>query len=336
MTEASGLVGRSMGGTVGNRLPEVAGAAARRSAWPVLATALVLSGALPGCGTNQEGLAPPASLQGSFAGADGGSSPAGEPAPHPPAHRSDPPVPSGTTAPAPPATAPAPPMPAPPASPTVPAPAPGASTPACRAGEVFCSGKVPQTCGADGRWVSGAPCPYDCRGGCVNRFAAVSAGHGAPTNAEGVSEFSVNRETFFSEPGTLLGARGFNVAVMDPASGEALEPVRTFDPWTSPLSGAALNALADYLRALPAGRLVMIAVCDDAGITALNSCELSATPAAKRAVETLQWLGSEKIGDYCYRGAWSFVGITGRGRALAEEISAGVKVGAEVILPAGL
>jgi Interleukin-like EMT inducer len=205
----------------------------------------------------------------------------------------------------------------------------------CPVGQVHCSGKVPQICGADGTWLNAAPCAYACQGGCVNRFAAVSSGYGSPTNADGVAEFAVNTETFYSERGTLLGARGFNVAVLDPASGRRLEPVRNFDAWTSPLSGNALTSLADYLDALEPGRLVMIAVCDDAGMTPIDSCERSGSPPVRRLVETLQRMGSEKIATYCYRGAWSFVAITGQPRALAEKVSAGPKITAEVLLPAG-
>jgi hypothetical protein len=181
--------------------------------------------------------------------------------------------------------------------------------------------------------VEGPACAYACQNGCVNRFSAVSSGFGSPSDDAGRAAFAVNGETFFSEGGTLLGARGFNVAVLDAGSGRALEPVRNFDPWTSPLSGNALEALADYLESLEPGRLVMIATCDDAGLTPLHSCEISSAPAVERVVRILQQMGSEKIGTYCSRGAWSFMTLTGQRRALAERISAGSKVTAEVLLP---
>jgi hypothetical protein len=181
--------------------------------------------------------------------------------------------------------------------------------------------------------VSGPACAYACQNGCVNRFSAVSSGFGSPTDDSGRAAFGVNGETFFSRQGTLLGARGFNVAVLDPGSGRTLEPVRNFDPWVSPLTSSALESLAEYLEALEPGLLVMIATCDDAGITPLYSCELSSTPAVARVVRVLEQMGSEKIGSYCSRGAWSFLTITGQGRALAEKISTGPKVTAEALLP---
>jgi hypothetical protein len=200
-------------------------------------------------------------------------------------------------------------------------------------GAVHCSGKIPQVCGPDGRWVDGQACAYACQNGCVNRFSAISSGFGSPTDDAGRVAFGLNGETFFSEAGTLLGARGFNVAVLDPGSGRILEPVRNFDPWISPLSGHALEALADYLEALEPGLLVMIATCDDAGITPLNSCQQSGAPAVQRVVRTLEQMGSTQIGAYCSRGAWSFLTLTGQRRALAEKISTGSKVTAEALLP---
>jgi len=205
---------------------------------------------------------------------------------------------------------------------------------ACTPGQVHCSGKVPQNCGADGAWVTGPACAYACQDGCVNRFAAVSSGHGSPTNADGVAEFARNSETFYSQRGGLLGARGFNVAVMDPATGQAMEPVRNFDPWVTPLTDNALGELADYLEALEPGRLLMIAVCDDAGLTQLNSCTRRHVPEVARVVQALERLGSREIGSYCFRGAWSFVTMTGQRGALAEKSSRGSKVTAEVMLPA--
>ena len=204
----------------------------------------------------------------------------------------------------------------------------------CSPGQVHCLGKVPQMCGADGRWVSGPACAYACQGGCVNRFAAVSSGRGSPTNDDGLVEFARNTDTLFSKGGGLLGARGFNVAVIDPRTGQEVEPVRNFDPWTTPLSGSALNDLAEYLEALEPGRLVMVATCDDAGITKVNSCDKHDTAPAKRVLAALTAMGSQQIGSYCYRGAWSFVAVTGQGRALAEKLSTGPKVTAEVMLPA--
>jgi Interleukin-like EMT inducer len=214
----------------------------------------------------------------------------------------------------------------------------GATQPpaACTVGQVHCSGRIPQVCGPDGSWVNGPACAYACQGGCVNRFAAVSSGAGSPTSAEGVAEFARNSETFFSERGGLLGARGFNVAVLDPCSGEPLEPVRNFDPWATPLTDNALEELADYLEALEAGRVLMIAVCDDAGLTNLGSCTPRDAAAVTRVVQTLQRMGSEQIANYCFRGAWSFVTVTGNPQPLAEKLSRGPKVTAEAMLPAQL
>jgi hypothetical protein len=206
---------------------------------------------------------------------------------------------------------------------------------ACAPGETFCLGKIPQMCGVDGRWITGSECPYACEGGCVNRFMAVSAGRGSPTNNDGLAEFTRNGMAFFSKKGGLLGgARGFSVAVLDPKTGAALEPVRTFDPWDTVLSGNALKEMAEYLEALEPDRLVLMAICDDAGITKGDSCDKSPGAPTQKVIEVLQRMGSREIVNYCSRGAWSFATITGQGRALAEKVSSGAKVTSEVTLPA--
>jgi hypothetical protein len=329
-----------------------------RKAWSVTATgttALLLVLALGGCRSSLEGLGRPDASVDPRHGGDGGQ--ASDPDPGPAAAAPDAggtlmpastPVPP---APPPPAPAPVPPPvptgdsdpPPPDASPSAPdagapdaiagPPAPAAPS-TCTLGQVVCVGRMPQICGADGKWVNGAPCAYACQGGCVNRFAAISAGRGAPTDGEGVAEFARNAMTFYSQRGGLFGARGFNVVIVDPASGATLEPVKNFDPWNSPLSGNALKALVSYLDAIEPGRLVMIATCDDAGITKLNSCDKDDSEPVKNAIAALQRLGSTQITDLCFRGAWSFAAITGQGRALAEKVSAGAKISAEVVLPA--
>ena len=205
----------------------------------------------------------------------------------------------------------------------------------CAVGQVHCSGRIPQSCGADGTWQSGPACAYACEpasGGCVNHFTAAAAGRGAPTDAEGVAEFTRNSEMLFSKGGGLFGARGFNVAVLDPRTGQPVEAVRNFDPWDSPLSDSALEDLADYLEALEPGRLVMVATCDDAGINRLNSCELQTDAPVRRLIATLTAMGSQQIGNLCFRGAWSFAAVTGQPVALAEKLSQGAKVTAEVVL----
>ena len=223
----------------------------------------------------------------------------------------------------------------PPDAGTVPAPDAGPPRPtACSVGTVHCSGRIPQTCGADGTWQNGPPCAYACQGGCVNRFTAAAAGRGAPTDEDGVAEFTRNAEMLYSKGGGLFGARGFNVAVIDPRTGEPLEPVRSFDPWSTPLSGNALDDLSDYLEAIEPGRLVMVATCDDAGITRTGSCEKSTSAPVQRLLATLHRMGSRQIDGYCFRGAWSFLAITGQPVALAEKLSPGTKVTAEVLLPA--
>jgi hypothetical protein len=78
----------------------------------------------------------------------------------------------------------------------------------------------------------------------------------------------------------------------------------------------------------------MIAVSDDAGITAVDGCGPRDTAPVQQAVATLRRMGSALIDSYCYRGAWSFVALSGQPGALAEKLTRGAKITTEVLLPA--
>jgi|GEM_PF-2628894 len=98
--------------------------------------------------------------------------------------------------------------------------------------------------------------------------------------------------------GSELGTwqRGMNVAVFDEATGVVLRTA-TFDTYASPQAVEQFSAL---LEGLPTGRIVAIAVKDEA--------IASLTERARQACESI---GSAHIRQLAYRGSWAIVGIKG-------------------------
>jgi hypothetical protein len=150
----------------------------------------------------------------------------------------------------------------------------------------------------------------------VVTFRAISRG-GNICGAQ--ADFRRDGHTFYQRFGFGSGGRGFNVAIADPASGAILDAGRNFDTWAG--GAAAKQALLDHLTAIPSGRLVMLAVADEAGITFANDRQCTpVTDATTLAlVQRLQSLGSTRIDEYCWRGSWAMVAVTGTGVALAED-----------------
>jgi len=134
---------------------------------------------------------------------------------------------------------------------------------------------------------------------------------------------------FYNRVGGGGGGRGFNAVVLDPASGEVVEPATNFDTYITRGECAANNpdaamyALKAYLDAAPAGSVVLLAVADEAGLNADDSCSpYSSSSCFTSGLATLAALGSTKIGDYCFRDSWAMIAVKGSG-ALAEGLAGG-------------
>jgi hypothetical protein len=132
------------------------------------------------------------------------------------------------------------------------------------------------------------------------RLEAYSAGYKVRQN--GSVAFSKDYVQFYGKSGGAGGGRGFNVALLD-KKGNLSEPVRAFDTWAGPH-----RELVDFLTGIPNGAVVMLAIADEAGITAADSCDASGT-----IVNALVALGSTRIRDYCFRGSWSMIVVKGEG-----------------------
>lgn len=91
--------------------------------------------------------------------------------------------------------------------------------------------------------------------------------------------------------------RGWAVATLDPSFPDPVANVRLFDPWGNE---SEAQALADYLDSLPARTLVLLAVCDEAGLNNWDTCDLRPTAPVQSLLAALDRLGSRKIRNYCY------------------------------------
>ncbi|WP_152428491.1 interleukin-like EMT inducer domain-containing protein [Methyloferula stellata] len=97
-------------------------------------------------------------------------------------------------------------------------------------------------------------------------------------------------------PLASVNSRGLNVVVIDETTGQATF-TRSYDTCGS---SAEADAFAAMVEALPTGRIVAIAVCDEA--------QNNLTERAKRACESL---GSRQIRNLQYRGSWAIIGKKG-------------------------
>ena len=125
---------------------------------------------------------------------------------------------------------------------------------------------------------------------------------------------------------TLNGARGFNVAVVDPATGALMGPVMNFDTYSAnPITGEPWLTMINYLNSVPTGALIMIAVGDDAGLTPniLQSCARRSGAWLEQGLQTLEALGSTQIRGYCFRDSWAMATVKGEGRARSEQLGKG-------------
>jgi hypothetical protein len=139
--------------------------------------------------------------------------------------------------------------------------------------------------------------------------------------------------TFFQRLGANGGGRGFNVAVSDVRTGAIIETGRNFDTWGG--GPSAKNDLVAYLQSIPNGRLVMLAVADEAGLNPgpANACAMLTDPATRAVVQTLESLGSSLIRSYCWRGSWAVVIIKGAAPPLAEDYQLAEEARAEASVP---
>jgi hypothetical protein len=157
-----------------------------------------------------------------------------------------------------------------------------------------------------------------------------SAGYDAFSATCGYASLGREGASFFRGVGcTTTGARGFNLAVIDPATGlpRPGTPARNYDTWAG---AAAKDALVTALANVPPESVVMLAVADDPGITAGTTAPSNCTPSADASttnlLAALDALGSTRIRSYCFRGSWALITrrlAGGQWQLLGEQLSAG-------------
>jgi hypothetical protein len=165
-------------------------------------------------------------------------------------------------------------------------------------------------------------------------FRASSRGGNAPEFPFqlGVARFFKNGVLFYEKSGGGGGGRGFNIAAIDPLTGDLLQPVRNFDTWGTRSTGTAMNAMIAFLNSLPNGALILIAVADEAGLNQDDSCTAIGFPWAESGIQTLEALGSRQIRNYCYRNSFAMTAFKGEGMARSEQLANGTEVSAQTTL----
>jgi len=165
-------------------------------------------------------------------------------------------------------------------------------------------------------------------------FRASSRGGNAPEFPFqlGVARFFKNGVLFYEKTGGGGGGRGFNVAAIDPLTGDLLQPVQNFDTWGTRSTGTAMNAMIAFLNILPNGTLILIAVADEAGLNQDNSCTFISAPWVEGGLQTLEALGSQQIRDYCFRYSFAMAAFKGEGMARDEQLANGVEASVQATL----
>lgn len=137
----------------------------------------------------------------------------------------------------------------------------------------------------------------------------------------GTVTFSLDDKTVFYNKGSQNGARGVTVTIMDPNTGIRTSSVQTFDTWTM-TNGihAAMLDLVNYLKSIPDGTIVSLAVGDEGGFKNFGDTALWDDSLVQQAVAYLESLGSTQIRNIHYNGAWAMIYKKGSG-VLAEGVS---------------
>jgi Interleukin-like EMT inducer/Glycosyl hydrolases family 2, TIM barrel domain len=139
----------------------------------------------------------------------------------------------------------------------------------------------------------------------------------------GVARFYRCGRFFYEKTGGGGGGRGFNVVALDPATSNVIQAAQNFDTYATRSTGAAMNAMISFLNGLPNGALIMLAVADEAGLTADSSCTHLSFAWTEAGFQALEDLGSLTIRNYCFRNSWSMIAVKGEGRARDERLSSG-------------
>jgi Interleukin-like EMT inducer/Glycosyl hydrolases family 2, TIM barrel domain/Viral BACON domain len=169
---------------------------------------------------------------------------------------------------------------------------------------------------------------------------ATSRGADAQENnfQNGVARFYKQGALFYQRTGGAGGGRGFNVAAINPCTGELLQPAQNYDTWDSShnSNGSLFCTISSFLDGLPNGALVMMSVADEAGLDQFppNGCTALGHACVEPFLQKLtQEYHSTMIRNYCYRNSWALIAVKGEAAARAEQLSSGGEATAQATLP---
>jgi len=143
---------------------------------------------------------------------------------------------------------------------------------------------------------------------------------------KGVASFYRDKDFIYGRGGGAGGGRGFNTAILDTNTLEYVpSEFHNFDTWADTFEtpgGSAHYQFVDYLRSITNGTLVMLAVCDEAGLNAWppSQCVRLTTPGVSEVVSELKTNGSTLIDSYCYNGAWGMIFVKGSPTPIVEGV----------------
>lgn len=136
-------------------------------------------------------------------------------------------------------------------------------------------------------------------------FTAYSRGYGKwHTYDWGFVNFTKDGTAFYGAQGASGGGYGINVAVVDASTGAIIDSGRN-------LSTTTVDGGTAYLNSIPTGRLIMLAVADDARLNIGSTCTQRTEAVVQNLLATLEALGSTQIRNYCFRDSWAMITIKG-------------------------
>ncbi|MEW6101610.1 MAG: interleukin-like EMT inducer domain-containing protein, partial [Candidatus Omnitrophota bacterium] len=119
--------------------------------------------------------------------------------------------------------------------------------------------------------------------------------------------FFLNNQRFHYRGGGGGGGRGFNFAIIDPKTG-LVEEVRNFDSWAD--HNALLYAI-NFINTIPDGKIIMIAIADEGGLTYISTFR-------EVFYQAMESLGSQLIRNVGYWDDWAMISIKGEPGNLGE------------------
>jgi hypothetical protein len=150
---------------------------------------------------------------------------------------------------------------------------------------------------------------------------------GSIVQAPGFAAFYKSHTLLYNQQGEGGGGRGFNVAAVNPSTGELISypgSLVEFDTWASRDTGTDMMNLIAFLNGLPNGTLFLIAVGDEAGLNVFptegNPCSFLPYSWVQQGLQALESLGSQQVQNYCYQYSWAMIAVKGQG-VLSEQLS---------------